>query len=57
MKWQFPRKVADKTREIFGKASRECGNYRNLSLEAAKIEARRYLDELNARTQTFTYDE
>ena len=43
--------------EIFGKASRECGNYRNLSLEAAKIEAERYLGELNAREQTFTYAE
>ena len=42
---------------VFGAASRECGNYRNLSLEKAKIEARRYLDELNSRKQTFTYDE
>lgn len=42
---------------VFGAASRECGNYRNLSLEKAKIEARRYLDELNSREQTFTYDE
>ena len=43
--------------EVFGKASRECGNYRNLSLEAAKIEAKRYLDELNSREQTFIYEE
>ena len=42
---------------VFGAASRECGNYRNLNLEKAKIEARRYLDELNSRRQTFTYDE
>lgn len=42
---------------VFGAASRECGNYRNLNLEKAKIEARRYLDELNSREQTFTYDE
>ena len=42
---------------VFGAASRECGNYRNLSLEKAKIEARRYLDELSSRKQTFTYDE
>ena len=43
--------------EVFGKASRECGNYRNLSLEAAKIEAERYLGELNSREQTFVYAE
>ena len=42
---------------VFGAASRECGNYRNLSLEKAKIEAERYLGELNAREQTFTYEE
>ena len=42
---------------VFGKASRECGNYRNLSLEAAKTEAARYLAELNAREQTFIYEE
>ncbi len=42
---------------VFGAASRECGNYRNLSLEKAKTEAARYLKELNAREQTFTYAE
>lgn len=42
---------------VFGAASRECGNYRNLSLEKAKIEAERYLAELNAREQTFVYEE
>jgi len=42
---------------VFGAASRECGNYRNLSLEAAKTEARRYLAELNSREQTFIYEE
>jgi len=42
---------------VFGAASRECGNYRNLSLEAAKIEAKRYLDELSSREQTFIYEE
>ena len=43
--------------EVFGKASRECGNYRNLSLENAKKEAARYLAELNSREQTFIYEE
>lgn len=42
---------------VFGAARIECGNYRNLSLEAAKIEAARYLAELNARKQTFIYEE
>ena len=41
---------------VFGAASKECGNYRNLSLEAAKIEAARYLAELNSREQTFAYE-
>ena len=43
--------------EVFGASSRECGNYRNLSLDAAKTEARRYLAELNARPVTFIYEE
>ena len=42
---------------VFGAARIECGNYRNLSLEAAKVEAGRYLAELNAREQTFIYEE
>ena len=37
---------------VFGASSRECGNYRNLSLAAAKTEAKRYLSELDA----FLYD-
>ncbi|MBO5270308.1 MAG: S-ribosylhomocysteine lyase [Clostridia bacterium] len=31
---------------MFGNTAKECGNYRNLSVEAAKVEARRYLDAL-----------
>lgn len=42
---------------VFGAARKECGNYRNLSLAAAKTEAARYLAELNAREQTFIYEE
>ena len=41
---------------VFGAARKECGNYRNLSLEAAKTEAARYLAELNSREQTFAYE-
>ena len=42
---------------VFGASSRECGNYRNLSLAAAKTEAKRYLSELDARPVTFPYKE
>ena len=42
---------------VFGASSRECGNYRNLNLECAQKEARRYLAELDARPVTFTYEE
>ena len=35
MKWQFPRKVADKTREIFGKAKKQASRY-TLNKEGAK---------------------
>ena len=41
--------------EMFGASQKECGNYRELSLDAAKIEAARYLEALNHRTQTFAY--
>ena len=42
---------------VFGASSRECGNYRNLSTEAAKVEARHYLAKLDARPVTFEYEE
>ena len=42
---------------VFGASSRECGNYRNLSAQAAKEEARRYLEALDARPVTFRYEE
>ena len=35
MKWQVPRKVADKTREIFGKAKKQASRY-TLNKEGAK---------------------
>ena len=41
--------------EMFGNTRKECGNYKELSLEAAKIEAARYLRELSSREQTFEY--
>ena len=42
--------------EIFGNTREECGNYRNLNLEAAQIEAKRYLDVLNSKEVTFKYE-
>ena len=42
---------------VFGASSRECGNYRNLSAQAAKYEAQRYLEALDARPVTFCYEE
>ena len=41
--------------EMFGASQKECGNYRELSLDAAKKEAERYLCALNSRKQTFEY--
>lgn len=42
---------------VFGASRRECGNYANLSLQDAKTEAARYLEQLNARPVTFAYEE
>lgn len=42
--------------EIFGNTREECGNYRNLNLEAAQIEAKRYLDVLSSKEVTFKYE-
>jgi S-ribosylhomocysteine lyase len=38
-----------------GESQKECGNYRNLSMEAAKVECERYLTALLARGADFTY--
>ena len=42
--------------EIFGNTREECGNYRNLNLEAAQIESQRYLNVLNSKEVTFKYE-
>lgn len=49
-------KIITHNGEIFGNTREECGNYRNLNLEAAQIEAKRYLDILNAKEVTFKYE-
>lgn len=49
-------KVIDHEGLVFGASQKECGNYRNLDIECAKRECRRYLDCLNAKpTHDFTY--
>lgn len=50
-------KTAFESNEMFGASRVECGNYLELSLDAAKIEAKRYLDVLNSRKQTFKYNQ
>lgn len=49
------RLIACEADRMFGDTRKECGNYRELSLEAAKLEAARYLSELESREQTFVY--
>ncbi|MBQ9783573.1 MAG: S-ribosylhomocysteine lyase [Clostridia bacterium] len=41
--------------EMFGATRKECGNYRELSLDAAKREAADYLAVLEENEQTFVY--
>ncbi len=41
--------------EMFGAVRRECGNYKNLDLDCAKIECRRYLEVLNSGENDFLY--
>lgn len=49
-------KTVDHTGEMFGQSRKECGNYRELSLEAAKTEAARYLRALDVYGEIdFTY--
>ena len=48
-------KIVNEATEMFGATRKECGNYRELSLDLAKIEAKRYLDALNSREQSFAY--
>ena len=47
--------IAEHNGEMFGASRKECGNYRELSLDAAKTEAVRYLAALNRREQTLEY--
>lgn len=50
------RQILAHTGPVFGAVKKECGNYRNLNLEAAQLECRRYLDVLESRPITFEYE-
>lgn len=48
-------RIIDHDGEMFGAQRKECGNYQNLSLEAAKVEAKRYLSILESKENDFLY--
>ncbi len=50
-------KIINHEGEIFGNTREECGNYRNLNLDAAKLESKRYINVLNSYEVTFKYEE
>lgn len=55
---QVLRQTIDHEGPVFGASAIECGHYENLSLEAAKTEAKTYLEVLDAQTNMeFTYPE
>ncbi|MBE6577005.1 MAG: S-ribosylhomocysteine lyase [Ruminococcaceae bacterium] len=47
--------IAEEATQMFGAERKECGNYKELSLDAAKREAREYLAVLDADTNGFKY--
>lgn len=60
--FEMTKKVLEQTiaheGEVFGASAIECGHYENLSLAAAKDEAKRYLSVLKEQTNmAFTYPE
>ena len=42
--------------DMFGQSAIECGNYKNLDLTAAMVEAKRYLDILESKENNFKYE-
>ena len=48
-------KIVNHSGEMFGAVRRECGNYKNLDLSAAKRECKRYLDILTSKENDFLY--
>ena len=50
------RRIAEHKGEMFGASRKECGNYKNLSLDAAKKECVKYLEQLeNNKKIDFLY--
>ena len=49
------RRIVNHDGEMFGAVRRECGNYLNLDLSAAKAECKRYLDVLTSKENDFLY--
>ena len=49
--------IEDHEGGMFGATRKECGNYRELDIDAAKIEARRYRAVLASRENDFKYKE
>lgn len=49
------RRTIEHEGEIFGKSRKECGNYKNLSLNAAKRECEKYLEVISSDGITFEY--
>ncbi len=48
-------KIITHSGEMFGAVKKECGNYKNLDLCAAKRECERYLAALNSKENDFEY--
>ena len=48
-------RIIDHNGDMFGAVKKECGNYKNLDLDTAKKECRRYLDILNSKENDFLY--
>ena len=48
-------KIIAHTGEMPGAKREECGNYENLSVDAAKVECRRYLSVLQSKNNDFKY--
>ena len=48
-------KIVAHTGGMFGATRKECGNYKELDIEAAKRECKRYLDILRFRENNFEY--
>ena len=49
------KKIVNHEGEMFGQSRKECGNYKNLDLEAARTECRRYLEALGDEMPDFKY--